>query len=74
MHALLIRPQKTKQTVHPVVPNSDILVDASVTAYPIHIDQGSPNVLVEDHISYSITVREPHSLCNVIFSGYVTFC
>ena len=64
---------RKKQTVHPAVPNSDTLVDASVTAYPPHIDQGSPNFLVEDHISYSTTAREPDSLRNVIFSGYVTF-
>jgi len=64
---------RKKQTVHPAVPNSDTLVDASVTAYTIHIDQGSPNFLVEDHISYSTTVREPDSLRNMIFSGYVTF-
>jgi len=31
---------RKKKTVHPAVPNSDTLVDASVTVYPIHIDQG----------------------------------
>jgi len=36
---------RKKQTVHPAVPNSDTLIDASVTLYPIHIDKGSPNVL-----------------------------
>jgi len=35
------------QMVHPVVPNSDTLVDASVTVYPIHIDQGSSTFLGE---------------------------
>jgi len=39
------------QTVYPAVPNNDTLVDASITVYPIHIDQGSPNFLGEDHIS-----------------------
>jgi len=34
---------RKKQTVHPAVPNSDTLVDASVTVYPIHADQGSPD-------------------------------
>jgi len=29
--------------IHPAYPNSDTLVDASMTGYPIHIDQGSPN-------------------------------
>jgi len=60
---------RKKQTVHPAVPNSDTLVDASVTVYPIHTDQGSPNFLGEDHIIYSTT----DILRNVIFSGYVTF-
>jgi len=36
-----------KHTVHPAVPNSDTLVDASVTVYPLHIDQGSSNLLGE---------------------------
>jgi len=40
---------RKKQTVHPAVPNSDTLVDASVSVYPIHIDKGSPNFLEEDH-------------------------
>jgi len=64
---------RKKQTVHPAVPNSESLVDASVTVYPIHIDQGSSNFLGEDHISYSTTVRGPDILLNVIFSRYVTF-
>jgi len=38
---------RKKQTVHPAVPSSDTLVDASVTVYPIHIDQSSSNVLGE---------------------------
>jgi len=33
-------------------PYSDTLVDASVTVYPIHIDQGSSNFLGEDHKGY----------------------
>jgi len=33
---------RKKQTVHPAVPNSDTLLDTSMTAYPSHIDQGSP--------------------------------
>ena len=65
---------RKKQTVHPAVPNSDTLVDASVSVYPIHIDKGSPNFLEEDHISYCTTVREPDILRNVIFSTYVQFC
>jgi len=47
---------RKKQTVHPAVPISDKLVDASVTVYPIHIDQGSSNVLGEDHLSCCTTV------------------
>jgi len=57
----------------PPLPNSDTLVDASVTVYQIHIDQGSAIFLGEDHISYGTTVREPDILRKVIFSGYVTF-
>ena len=48
-HAVPIRPKK--QTVHPAIPNSDTIVDASMTVYPIHIDQGYPNFFWEDHIS-----------------------
>jgi len=59
--------------VHPAAPNSDALVNASVTVYPIHIDKGSSQLLGEDFISYCTAVRGPHILCNVIFSGYVTF-
>jgi len=62
-----------KQTVHSAVPNSDTLVDASVTVYQIHIDKGFPNFLGEDHISYCTTVRGPDILRKVIFSGYATF-
>jgi len=64
---------RKKQTVHPTVPNSDTLVDASVTVHPIHIDQGSSKILGEDHISYCTTVRGPDSLGSVIFLAYVTF-
>jgi len=64
---------RKKQTVHPAVPNSDTLVDASVTVYPIHIDQGFSIFLGEDNISYCTTVRGLDILRNVIFSGYVTF-
>ena len=70
-HAVPIRPQK--QTVHSAVPKSDIVVDASVTVYQIHINQGSPNVLGEDHIRYCTTARGLNILGNVLFSGYVTF-
>jgi len=38
---------RKKKTVHPAVPNSDTLVDVSMTVYPIHIDQGSPKFLGE---------------------------
>jgi len=60
---------RKKQTVHPAVPNSDTFVDASVTVYPIHIDQSSPKFLGEDRISYCKTVRGPDILRNVYFSG-----
>jgi len=50
-HAAPIRPQKAKQTVCPAVPNNNTLVDSSVTFYQICINQGSPNILGEDHIS-----------------------
>jgi len=45
---------RKKQTVHPAVPNSDTLVNASVTVYPIHIDRGSPNFLGEEHINHKL--------------------
>jgi len=64
---------RKKQTVHLGVLISDTLVDASVTVCAIYIDQWSSNFLEEDHISHCTTIREPHILCNVIFSGYVTF-
>jgi len=38
--------------------NSDTLVDASVTVYPIDVDQGSPILLGEDHICYCTTTRQ----------------
>jgi len=53
---------------HPAVPNSDTLVDVSVTVYPIQINQGSPIFLGEEHINYCTTVRGPDILHNVIFS------
>jgi len=64
---------RKKQTIHRAVSNSDALVDACVTVYPSHIDQGSSNVLGEDHIGCCTTVSGPDILRNVIFSGYVTF-
>jgi len=64
---------RKKSTVHSEIPNSDTLVDALTTGYPIHIDQGSPKFLGEDHISYCKTVRGPDILRNVIFSAYVPF-
>jgi len=63
---------RKKKTVYPAVPNSDTLVDASVTVYPIQYRPGSPTFLGEDHISYCTIVRGPDILCNLIFSGYVT--
>jgi len=45
---------RKKQTVHPAFPNSDTLVDASATVYQIHIGQGSPNILGEDHVSHKL--------------------
>jgi len=36
---------RKKQTVHLAIPNSDTLVDAFVTVYPIHMDHGSSNFL-----------------------------
>jgi len=36
---------RKKQTVHLAIPSSDTLVDAFVTVYPIHMDNGSSNVL-----------------------------
>jgi len=45
------------KTVQPAVPNSDTLVEASVTVYPIHIDQGLSKVSEEDNINYCTTVR-----------------
>ena len=53
---------RKKQIICPSVPNSDTLVDASMTGYSIHIDQGSPKFLGEDHISYCKTVRGPYHL------------
>jgi len=63
---------RKKQLIHPSVPNSDTLVNASMTGFSIHIDQGSRKFLGDDHISYE-TVRSPGILRNVIFSGYVPF-
>ena len=62
-----------KQTVHPAFPKSDSLAAASVTVYPILIDQGFPNIWEKTTKSYCTTVRGPDILHNVIFSGYVTF-
>jgi len=45
----------------------------TLLVYPIHIDQGSPNLLGEGHISYCTAVRRPDILRNVIFLRYVTF-
>jgi len=45
-----------------------------MTVYPIHIDQGSPNFLEKNHISYCTTVRGSDILRYVIFSTYVKFC
>jgi len=59
--------------IHPAASNSGALVDASMTGYPIHIDQDYPKCLGEDHISYCKTVRGSDILRNVIFSGHVPF-
>ena len=59
---------RKKQTVHPAVPNSYTLVDASVTVYTLRRDKGSPN-LGYDHISYCTTVRGVDVLRNVFFFG-----
>jgi len=40
---------------------------------PIHIDQGSPNFLGEDHVGHCTTVRGPDISPNVTFSGNVIF-
>jgi len=64
---------RKKQTVHPAVPNSDTLVEASVTVYSILKDQGSSNFWGENRTSYCTTVRGPDIFRNAIFSAYVTF-
>jgi len=51
-----------KKMVEPAVPNSGILVEPSVTVYPIHIDQGFSKVSEEDNINYCTTVRGPDIL------------
>ena len=48
------------------VSNSDILVDSSVTVYPMYIDQGTPHILGEGYISYCIRVRGPDIFRKVI--------
>jgi len=64
---------RKKQMIHPAASKSDDLVDASMTGYPIHIDQDYPKCLGEDHISYCKTVRGSDILRNVIFSGHFPF-
>ena len=44
---------RKKQIIYPAASKSDDLVDASMTGYPIHIDQDFPKCLGEDHISYA---------------------
>jgi len=38
---------RQKQMTHPAIPNSDTLIDASVTVCPLRIDQGSSHFLGE---------------------------
>jgi len=33
---------RKKQMIHPAVPKRGTLADASMTGYPVHVDQGSP--------------------------------
>ena len=70
-HAVPIRSQKANDS--PAASKSDDLVDASMTGYPIHIDQDYPKCLGEDHISYCKTVRGSDILRNVISSGHFPF-
>ena len=63
---------RKKQTVHPAVPNSNTLVEASVAVYYSY-RPGLLKSFGRDHISYCTTLRGPDNLRHVIFSGYVTF-
>jgi len=65
-----------KRTFHPAVPNSDTLVDVSVTVHPIHVDQGFSQFLGEGHINYCTTVQGPdilHSTKSTHFCKYYFF-
>jgi len=63
---------RKKQTIHRAVSNSDTLVDACVTVYPSHIDQGSPNFLGET--TQAIAQQfEGLTSCVMLFSRDVTF-
>jgi len=46
---------------------------SSTTGYSIHIDQGSPKFLGEDHKAIAKQFEGPIILRNVIFSGHVPF-
>jgi len=63
---------RKKQTVHPAVPNSNTLVEASMTVYYSY-RPGLFKFVGRDHISYCTTVRGPDILRHMNFSGYVTF-
>jgi len=63
---------RKKQTVHPAVPNSNTLVEASMTVYYSY-RPGLFKYFGRDCISYCTTVRGPDILRHAIFSGYVTF-
>jgi len=63
---------RKNQTVHPAVPNSNTLVEVSMTVYYSY----RPALLQyfgRDHISYCTTLRASDNMRHVIFSGCVTF-
>ena len=70
-HAVPICPQKTNsssctsQQWHP----RQCVCDCLSNSYR----PGLFNFLGEEHISYCTTLRGPDILCNMIFSGYITF-
>jgi len=59
---------RKNQTVHLALPNSDTLVDASVTVCPSHIDQGSSNFWGGSHKLMHNSSRARH-LVQCDFSG-----
>jgi len=76
---------RKKQMVHPAVPNSDTLVDASVTVYPIYTDQGSSKfwkrstwAIVQEFESQHLAQCDFLGICYVlpnqqVFRKYITF-